>query len=137
MKVPSIIMMTKQVKWNKNVKYSRFNIFLRDNFLCQLQITNDCKNNNGKVKLSDLTIDHVIPKSLGGKSKWTNVCTSCIDCNAKKGNNGHILPKIVPKKPTYYEILTKKQTHEIFVKDMEWAYYISWPLDLVKISSKS
>lgn len=129
--------MTKQVKWNKNVKYNRFNIFIRDNFLCQLQITKDCKSNSGKVKLSDLTIDHVVPKSLGGKSKWSNVCTSCIACNAKKGNNSNILPKSIPKKPTYYEILAKKQTQEIYVKDIEWAYYISWPLDLVKISSNS
>ena len=34
----------------------------------------------------NLTIDHVLPKSKGGKNEWTNLVTSCFKCNLKKGN---------------------------------------------------
>ncbi len=39
-----------------------------------------------KFALSDLNLDHVIPKSRGGKTDWSNIVTSCVPCNLKKGN---------------------------------------------------
>lgn len=133
MKVPSIVIMTEQVKWSKELKYSRSNVYLRDDFTCQLQTTWRCKENHGKVKLADLTLDHVVPKSQGGKTTWTNVCTSCKDCNSDKGDDHTIVPKKMPRKPTYYEILAKRKTLPIQIRDAEWAYYIDWPEHLVKV----
>ena len=57
------------------VVLSRRNIMRRDNFICQY-----CG------KKSDLTIDHVIPKSRGGADIWENLATACEKCNVKKGN---------------------------------------------------
>ncbi len=93
MQVPSIVMMTEQVKWQKSLKYSRSNVYLRDDFTCQLQITGRCRDAKGKVKLSELTLDHVIPRSAGGKTNWLNVCSSCKTCNGEKGNDASIVPK--------------------------------------------
>jgi len=62
----------------KTVKYSRRNIYQRDNYTCQY-----C---HKKVRKDHMTLDHVIPKSRGGKSKWNNVVASCTWCNAKKGD---------------------------------------------------
>jgi len=62
----------------RTIKYSRRNVFQRDNFICQY-----C---GKKVPQADCTIDHVIPRSSGGSNLWTNVVTSCIDCNTTKGN---------------------------------------------------
>jgi len=62
----------------KTVKYSRHNIYKRDNNKCQYCGTN--------CKTSIKTLDHVHPKSKGGKSNWENVVTSCKYCNGRKGS---------------------------------------------------
>lgn len=134
MNVPSIVIMTEQAKWDRSLKYNRHNVFVRDEFTCQLQITNKCKNRNGKTTVDNLTLDHVLPRSLGGKTTWTNVCTCCKDCNGKKGNDKTILPKKLPKKPTYYELLAKRKNRPLFIKDIAWNDYISWPEDLVTVT---
>lgn len=62
----------------RDVKYSRQTVFQRDGFMCLY-----C----GKIfKSNELTIDHIIPKSKGGKSTWDNTCACCSSCNRKKAN---------------------------------------------------
>lgn len=68
---------------NQNVNFSRKNIFTRDNNTCQY-----C---GVQKNSSELTYDHMIPKSIwdydrGSPTSWTNIVTACIDCNRKKGN---------------------------------------------------
>jgi 5-methylcytosine-specific restriction endonuclease McrA len=132
--VPSIVMMTEQVKWRKGLKYSRANVYMRDDFTCQLQTTWKCKEAAGKVKLTELTLDHVVPRSLGGKTNWLNVCTSCKTCNSQKGADETIVPKKLPHKPTYYEILAKRKNFPIHIRDEEWKFYIDWPEDMIRLS---
>jgi 5-methylcytosine-specific restriction endonuclease McrA len=59
------------------VKLNRRNIFARDRNRCQY-----C---GQKYPTSELSLDHVIPRSMGGKSVWTNMVCACTDCNVKKG----------------------------------------------------
>ena len=59
-------------------KFSRTNVYRRDKNVCQY-----C---NRKFRTEDLTIDHVVPKSKGGKLEWTNVALACTSCNNKKSN---------------------------------------------------
>ena len=61
----------------RHVRFSRLNIMSRDGFQCQY-----C---GKKPERAELNLDHVVPRSGGGKSTWENVVTSCIDCNGKKG----------------------------------------------------
>ncbi len=73
---PSVIRLRRYI----NIPYakivlSRRNIMRRDNFMCQY-----CG------KKSDLTIDHINPKSRGGKDSWENLITACDKCNVYKGN---------------------------------------------------
>lgn len=133
MNVPSIIIMSEQAKWSKNLKYSRANVYLRDNFTCQLQITGKCRDLHGKVKVTELTLDHILPKSFGGKTSWMNVCTSCKDCNSEKGNDASIVPRKKPHRPTYYEILARRKSLPIHIRDAEWRYYLNWPDELIKV----
>lgn len=135
-KVPSIVIMTRHVHWNRDIKYSCHNIYLRDDFTCQLQITGRCRDLKGKVKHTELTLDHVVPQSLGGKTNWKNICTACKDCNSKKGNDARIVPKKPPHKPTYYEILAKRKNLPIYIRDEEWKYYLDWPDDLVNVVAR-
>ncbi|MFH6984316.1 HNH endonuclease [Marinoscillum luteum] len=73
---PSVIKIHKYVNVPyKGVILTRHNVFKRDQFSCQY-----C----GASK--DLTLDHLIPKSKGGKSSWTNLVTACKNCNARKGD---------------------------------------------------
>jgi len=82
--IPAIAKTKKFFRIHKqNLKFSRKNIFIRDSHTCQYcGIKFDC---------SKLTYDHVIPKSKwnynrGSPTRWTNIVTSCLQCNRKKGN---------------------------------------------------
>ncbi|UXP30873.1 HNH endonuclease [Reichenbachiella agarivorans] len=82
----------------RGVVLSRQNLFKRDNHCCQYC---GAKNN--------LTIDHLIPRSKGGRSVWNNLVTACKSCNAKKGDMS--LEKAgmrllqLPYRPTYLMFL--------------------------------
>jgi len=62
----------------KERKPNRKNIYERDMGVCQYC----CKN----LSYGEATVDHVLPKSRGGKETWTNLVTCCAPCNSKKGN---------------------------------------------------
>src|SRR5258708_5856152 len=62
----------------QEVKFSRGNIYLRDGNRCQY-----C---GKKFSSSELSLDHVVPISRGGKSTWENVVCACLPCNVRKGN---------------------------------------------------
>lgn len=59
------------------LSFNKKNILKRDAYTCQY-----CGRNGGER----MTIDHVIPKSLGGRTVWENVVSACRSCNLKKGN---------------------------------------------------
>ena len=61
----------------RHVRYSRVNVFTRDKFTCQY-----C---GVRPPRSELNLDHVVPRSLGGRTTWENVVCSCVDCNRRKG----------------------------------------------------
>ena len=61
----------------RHVRYSRINVFARDKYTCQY-----CGLSPHR---SQLNLDHVVPRSLGGKTTWENVVCSCVDCNRRKG----------------------------------------------------
>ena len=62
----------------RDVKLNRRNVYARDHNRCQY-----C---GRRFSTQELSIDHVIPRSRGGKTEWTNVVCACVDCNVKKGN---------------------------------------------------
>ncbi len=77
-RVPRVILLLAYDRVPKRrVRFSRFNIYNRDRNTCQY-----C----GRVfPRSELNLDHVIPRSQGGRSTWENVVCSCQSCNRKKG----------------------------------------------------
>ena len=78
LRVPRVIVLSHYDRVPKrHVRYSRFNVFTRDKYTCQY-----C---GAKPQRSQLNLDHVIPRSLGGKTTWENVVCSCVDCNRRKG----------------------------------------------------
>ncbi len=92
--LPSVIRLHRMVRRPRPVlKLTRREVFRRDNYTCQY-----CGKHTG-----ELTIDHVIPRHLGGKHVWENVVTACPACNHRKGGrtlseaNMHLLQ--IPKEP--------------------------------------
>lgn len=124
MNVPSVVITSEFIKWNRQVKYNRTNIYLRDQFTCQLCGEKD-------LPASQLTLDHVVPRKHGGKTNWKNIVTACRDCNHKKGDDKTIIPKRMPEKPTYYELMGKRMNYPITIRDPQWLVYMSWPEDKI------
>jgi 5-methylcytosine-specific restriction endonuclease McrA len=78
MQVPAVVRLRKSFpRRAKLVKFSRVNIYARDNYRCQY-----C---GKKAPINDLTYDHVLPRSQGGLTEWTNIVSCCYLCNRKKG----------------------------------------------------
>jgi 5-methylcytosine-specific restriction endonuclease McrA len=76
--VPRIIRLLKYDRVPTNtVKFSRRNVFLRDDYRCQY-----CAR---KLSSSGLSLDHVHPRSQGGETSWVNIVTACLKCNVRKG----------------------------------------------------
>lgn len=75
MRIPSVVVLKDYVRPRKRVAFTRFNLFLRDEFACQY-----CGARH------DLTFDHVLPRALGGTTAWENVVAACAPCNLRKGS---------------------------------------------------
>jgi len=79
LQVPAVVRLHKMVHMHKNgVKFSRINVLTRDGMRC-------CYCGERK-KPRELNYDHVVPRSRGGKTVWSNIATACLSCNRRKGN---------------------------------------------------
>lgn len=116
-KVPAVVMVKDYIKKNSSVRLSKYNIFLRDQFVCQY-----C--NIQLPHKKQCTVDHVIPISRGGRNTWTNCVTACGPCNVAKGNKLYPKPKRIPIKPTYYDLVKNKQLLNLKLKHQSWTNYI-------------
>jgi len=77
-RVPRVIVLIAYERMPKTrVRFSRFNIYARDENTCQY-----C---GVRLPRADLNLDHVIPRSRGGATSWENVVCSCVPCNLRKG----------------------------------------------------
>ena len=74
MRLPSVISLKDYIQPRKHPAFTRFNLFLRDGFQCQY-----CGD------FDELTFDHLIPRSKGGRTTWENIVTACSPCNLRKG----------------------------------------------------
>ncbi len=78
MRLPSVISLKEFVQQSRRPAFTRFNVFLRDRFRCQY-----CADT---FPTHELTFDHVVPRSRGGRTSWSNVVTACQTCNLLKGS---------------------------------------------------
>jgi hypothetical protein len=73
---------------------------------------------------SKMTIDHVIPRTQGGKSSWNNCVLACHECNQKKGSKIWT-PTNKPFTPSYYELVSRRLDMPIYAAHESWVPYIS------------
>lgn len=131
-KLPSVVRLLKYVKGRPNwIRFSRQNVYLRDGFRCQY-----C---GREFPPQELTCDHVIPRSRGGKTDWTNVVTCCKSCNHKKGGRtpeeaGMTLLR-EPKRPQWLPFIHMS----LKMKDppASWYEYLYWEPSRGQVSMAS
>ncbi|NMO20565.1 HNH endonuclease [Pyxidicoccus fallax] len=112
------------------VRFSRLNIYARDNDTCQY-----CGRN---LPRSDLNLDHVMPRSQGGKTTWENVVCSCVPCNLKKGGRTpeqadmRLLKKPVrPRWTPLFRGATRKVTYREWLPFLHLADASYWNVELL------
>jgi 5-methylcytosine-specific restriction endonuclease McrA len=124
-RLPSVVRLLRFVKKPKApVKFSRQNIYIRDNYRCQY-----CAQ---KLPPDRLTWDHVLPKARGGRTEWENIVTCCMECNRRKGGKipSEAGMKLIgrPSKPEWLPAL--KITVGFKYMPQSWRDYIYWNVEL-------
>jgi len=127
MQVPAIIITKKYHESATRIRFTKQNLYWRDNGNCQY-----C---NKHFNIKDLTLDHVTPKSMGGRKVWENIVLSCCDCNWTRGDDISIRPNKIPRKPTYYQLVSERRKFPISISHESWKLFLNWPEDLVTVGS--
>jgi 5-methylcytosine-specific restriction endonuclease McrA len=126
MRLPSVIALKEYVHAARHPAFTRFNVFLRDRFTCQY-----CARPHSS---HDLTFDHVIPRSRGGRTLWTNVVTACASCNLLKGNRlpqqSGLYPRHRPVQPTTYMLQENGRAFPPNYLHESWRDYLYWDTEL-------
>jgi 5-methylcytosine-specific restriction endonuclease McrA len=120
-KVPAVVRLLKRFrKVNKPVKFSRVNIYGRDSYQCQY-----CEK---KCSMSELTYDHVVPRSQGGKTTWTNIVSACTSCNSRKAGRTPEQARMKLRKKPVQPVATPAVVIQISRKTVPdaWRDYLYW-----------
>jgi 5-methylcytosine-specific restriction endonuclease McrA len=110
----------------QEVKFNRRNIYARDG--------NKCQYCGKRMPTTELSLDHVVPKSQGGKSTWDNIVCCCVRCNVKKGGRTpeqahlHLIAKPVkPKRSPVINIRLADERYASWKQFLDTAY---WSVEL-------
>ena len=126
MRLPSVIALKEYVPQSRRPAFTRFNVFLRDRFSCQY-----C---GGRLPTQELTFDHVVPRSRGGRTSWENVVTACGACNLRKGNRMpamvKMFPKHEPRPPSTYELQENGRAFPPNYLHESWRDFLYWDSEL-------
>tara|TARA_Y100001001_G_C8000515_1_gene306099 strand:- start:1047 stop:1622 length:576 start_codon:yes stop_codon:yes gene_type:complete len=126
MPLPSVLALNDYVKANRTPAFTRFNVFLRDKWQCQY-----CTR---YFKTSELTFDHVIPRSRGGRTSWDNIVTSCRDCNTLKGSRlpreCSMFPLNEPVAPSVFSLQEHGRAFPPNFLHESWADFLYWDSEL-------
>ncbi|MBU2962670.1 HNH endonuclease [Citreicella sp. C3M06] len=119
LKIPSVVVLKDYVKPRKRVAFTRFNLFLRDEFRCQY-----CGSKG------DLTFDHVVPRASGGITSWENVVAACAPCNLRKGSKSlrraNMSLRKPPRQPSASELMNVGRKFPPGHLHESWMDYLYW-----------
>ena len=125
-RLPSVVALKEYIPQNRRPPFTRFNVFLRDRFSCQY-----C---HGPFPAPELTFDHLVPRSRGGRTSWTNIVTACNRCNLRKGNRlPHecgMQPANRPAVPTAHELRRNGRLFPPNYLHDSWRDYLYWDVEL-------
>ena len=108
------------------VKFNRRNIYARDRNMCQY-----C---GKRYPSSELSLDHIIPRSMGGKSTWNNIVCACTRCNVKKGGRtpkqAHMRLVKKPEKPKRNPVIHVHLNHHRYASWKQFLDHAYWSVEL-------
>ena len=123
MALPSVVALKSYVAQDRTPAFTRFNLFLRDAFCCQYCGSPD-----------ELTFDHVIPRSRGGRTSWENIVTACAPCNLRKGGRtpreASMPPGRAARRPTTHELQELGRRFPPHHLHRSWMDYLYWDIEL-------
>jgi len=126
MRLPSVISLKEYVHLNRRPAFTRFNVFLRDRFSCQY-----C---SVPFPTHELTFDHVLPRSRGGYTEWSNVVTACATCNLRKGNKtvgeAGVRLRRRPVQPTNHQLQEVGRGFPPNYLHESWRDFLYWDTEL-------
>ena len=126
-KLPSVIRLLRYITIRRHFNYvpfSRANIYARDDHRCQY-----C---GQEFSVPELTFDHLVPVSQGGRKDWENIVTSCITCNRRKGGRTPAQAGLrvirTPRRPTRQPLV--RFAIGIDTAPESWRDYLYWNIEL-------
>ena len=123
MQLPSVVALKSYVPQDRPPAFTRFNVFLRDAFACQYCGLSE-----------DLTFDHIIPRSKGGRTTWENIVTACAPCNLTKGGRtpreAQMALRRPARRPTAYELQDLGRRFPPNYLHASWMDYLYWDIEL-------
>ena len=124
MRLPSVVSLKRYVQPKRSPAFTRFNVFLRDHLICQY-----CGEG------SELTFDHLVPRSRGGLTRWDNVVTACVTCNLRKGGRmdweAQMFPRVRPHEPSVQELQANGRAFPPNHLHESWRDFLYWDMVLL------
>ncbi|MDO1560095.1 HNH endonuclease [Brevundimonas sp. 2R-24] len=121
--LPSVVSLKSYVEQARSPAFTRFNVFLRDGFACQY-----CG------ARGELTFDHVVPRSRGGRTTWENIVAACAPCNLRKGGRtpreAHMQPMKAPLRPSMHRLQEAGRRFPPHYLHQSWMDYLYWDIEL-------
>jgi 5-methylcytosine-specific restriction endonuclease McrA len=126
LQLPSVIALKEYVSQERRPAFTRFNVFLRDRFSCLY-----C---GDALPAQELTFDHVVPRSRGGRTTWENVVAACGPCNLRKGGRmpekAGMVPRRRPRQPTVWELQESGRSFPPNFLHDSWGDFLYWDTEL-------
>ena len=126
MNLPSVLALKEYVTPAKVPAFTRFNVYLRDDWACQY-----C---GKKPSTHELTFDHVVPRSKGGGTSWENIVAACRPCNTVKGSDlpaqCGMHPVRAPIEPTIRDLQRNGRKFPPNFLHESWSDFLYWDSEL-------
>ena len=121
--LPSVVSLKTYIDQDRSPAFTRFNVFLRDGFTCQY-----CGH------AGELTFDHVVPRSHGGRTTWENIVAACPPCNLRKGGRTPAQAAMpirqLPRRPNAWQLQHAGRRFPPDYLHNSWLDYLYWDIEL-------
>lgn len=115
-----IVNVRSNFKYRNEIRLKKETLYYRDHGICMY-----CENPLEHYR--EVTYDHLVPESKGGRTTWENIVCACSRCNTLKADSlpkGKWVPKKAPRKPSFFELLEIRRKFPIVVDDPRWINYL-------------